>query len=167
MSTDIKLANAAWEALFRAQATLVREFQRRGSWGEVLPREYAVLHALATAAPEGLRITELGEDALLTQAGISRLITRLHERGLVDRRDDPGDARASRIVLTPTGRAAQRKVGTALFRHVGEAMSRALDDDQLAALRDLSHTLLVSAEEAQGVRGGASTANVADTPPES
>ena len=45
-------------------------------WGELSPSEYGVLYALSTA-PDGLRITELSDDALLTQAGISRLVARL------------------------------------------------------------------------------------------
>jgi hypothetical protein len=41
--------------------------------------EYGVLYALA-AAPNGLRITELGQDVLLTQPGTSRLIARENSR---------------------------------------------------------------------------------------
>ncbi|WP_022885436.1 MarR family winged helix-turn-helix transcriptional regulator [Glaciibacter superstes] len=163
MSTDFKLANSAWEALFRAQATLVREFQLLVSWSDVLPREYGVLHALSVA-PNGLRVMELGDDALLTQAGISRLVSRLHERGLVDRQNDPADARVSRIVLTAAGRAVQRRVGAELFRHVGEAMSRALDDDQLETLRDLTQALLNAAERARQSEGGTSDIGAENAP---
>jgi DNA-binding MarR family transcriptional regulator len=151
LSTNVQRANETWEVFFRAQATLTLEFQRRGSWGDVLPREYRVLYALSSA-PVGIRITELGEDALLSDAGISRLVARLHERGLVERREDPTDARAARIVLTPAGVKAQRRVGAALARQVAETMSRALDDDQLRTLRDLSQALLTSAEQAQRTR---------------
>ncbi|HWS51326.1 MAG TPA: MarR family winged helix-turn-helix transcriptional regulator [Microbacterium sp.] len=143
---DIRLANEAWETFFRAQATLAREFQRHGCWEDMLPREYDVLYTLSKA-PDGLRITELGEDALLSDAGISRLITRLHDRGLVARREDPSDARASRIVLTPAGADAQRRAGRVLAKRVAEAMTRALDDDQLRVLRELSAALLASAEQ--------------------
>ena len=40
---------------------------------------------------------------LLTQPGMSRLVARLEARGLVQRVDDPDDARACRIRLTPAG----------------------------------------------------------------
>jgi DNA-binding MarR family transcriptional regulator len=80
METNARLANVAWEAMFRAQATLAREFEREGDWGDLLPREYGVLYALSTA-PAGLRISDLGQDALLTQPGISRLVGRLEKRG--------------------------------------------------------------------------------------
>jgi len=145
MESNARLANVAWEAMFRAQATLAREFEYQGAWGELLPREYGVLYALSTATPDGLRITELIDDVLLTQAGVSRLVARLEKRGLVDRADDPDDARACRIRLTERGRQVQREAGRAHARHVTTAMTRALSRDQLEVLRDLSVALVDAA----------------------
>lgn len=145
MSTTDRLANAAWEALYRAQATITLELTNADVWGDLSPREYSVLYALSTAA-DGLRITELGDDALITQPGMSRLVARLEARGLVDRADDPADARACRIHLTATGTAAQRRVGAALARRVTGAMTRALDEPQLEVLRGLGQALLAAAE---------------------
>jgi DNA-binding MarR family transcriptional regulator len=142
----VRLANEAWEAMFRAQATLALEFEHEGEWGDLLPREYGVLYALASV-PDGLRMTELCDDVLLTQAGISRLVGRLESRGLVERGDDPDDARAYRIRLTDAGRDAQRAAGRAHALQVTEAMTRALDPDQLRTLRDLSRALLAAAPE--------------------
>jgi DNA-binding MarR family transcriptional regulator len=138
---SIRLANQAWEALFRAQATLSLEFERDGDWGDLLPREYGVLYALSAAA-DGLRMSGLCDDVLLTQAGISRLVSRLEKRGLVERRDDPDDARAQRIRLTARGVEEQRRVGRAHARHVATAMTRALDPAQLATVIELSRALL-------------------------
>ena len=141
MDAVTRLANEAWEVLFRAQATLVREFELEGDWGGLPPREYGVLYALS-GAKEGLRITDLISDALLTQAGVSRLVSRLEKRGLVARRDDPADARACRIVLTSEGRELQRRVGRLHAHHVATAMTRALDTAQQETLRDLSRALI-------------------------
>ena len=142
----IKLANEAWEAMFRAQSTLALEFEREGDWGDLLPREYGVLYALA-GAPNGLRMTELCDDVLLTQAGISRLVSRLEKRDLIRRSGDPADARAYRIQLTEDGVQVQRRLGRAHARQVAEAMTRALDDDQLRTLRNLTRALTASAPE--------------------
>jgi DNA-binding MarR family transcriptional regulator len=147
MDGNARLANVAWEALLRAQATLSREFERDGYWGDLLPREYGVMYALSKDS-EGLRITDLGKDALLTQAGISRLISRLEKRGLVERRDDPDDARACRIRLTVKGVEVQRRVGRAHARHVATAMTRALSPIQLETLRDLSRALTAASQPA-------------------
>jgi DNA-binding MarR family transcriptional regulator len=135
-SSNTRIANEAWEALFRAQATLAREFTDAEVWGELGTSEYGVLYALS-GAPDGLRITELLADVLLSQPGMSRLIARLENRGLVERVDDPDDGRACRVRLTESGVRAQRAVGLAHGRHVAELMTRALSREQLVQLRDL------------------------------
>ena len=143
MTGASRLANQAWEAMFRAQATLAREFEYEGDWGGFPPREYGVLYALA-GARDGLRITDLIDDALLTQAGVSRLIARLEKRGLVARRSDPGDARACRIVLTAEGRDVQRYFGRVLAERITTAMTRALSPEQMETLRELGQALIAA-----------------------
>ena len=147
-----RLANEAWEAMFRAQATLAREFEHAGDWGDFPAREYGVLYALA-GEKGGRRITDLIDDALLSQAGVSRLVARLEKRGLVERRDDPDDARACRIRLTAEGREMQWRLGHMHARHVTEAMTRALSTQQLETLRDLGQALIAAAPPvAQAIR---------------
>ena len=136
-----KLANEAWEALFRAQSTIIQELAARDAWEDLVPREYGVLYALSSA-PGGLRITELGEDVLLTQPGMSRLVARLEARGLVQRVPDPEDARACLIRLTAAGLTTQRRIGRAHARHVAEAMTRNLEREELERLLDLSRRLI-------------------------
>ena len=144
MTGKVRLANEAWEALLRAQATIVRELEDADSWGDLQPRDYGVLRALSTA-PDGLRMTELLDDVLLTQPGMSRLVARLEQRGLVQRGADPDDARACRIRLTTAGADIHRRVGTAHARQVTRVMTRALGPEQLLILRDLSRTLSAAA----------------------
>src|SRR2546422_5020893 len=125
MRSNTRIANEAWEALFRAQATISRELTAGEVWADLVPREYGVLYALSSA-PEGLRITELGEDVLLSQPGMSRLVARLEARGLLQRVDDPDDGRASRVLLTEAGVELQRRFGRAHARHVAGVMTRNL-----------------------------------------
>jgi DNA-binding MarR family transcriptional regulator len=143
MVSRTRIANEAWEALLRAQATLVRELTAGDVWGELSPNEYGVLHALSRT-PAGLRITELGADVLLTQPGLSRLIARIEAAGLVERVEDPADGRASRIRLTAAGARAQRQVGARHARRVADAMTRQLTREQLAELGDLCRALVVA-----------------------
>ena len=140
--STMRLANEAWEALFRAQSTIAQQLAARDAWEDLVPREYGVLYALSTADPQGLRITELGEDVLLTQPGMSRLVARLEARGLVQRVDDRDDGRACRIRLTAAGAAAQRRIGRVHARHVTEAMTRHLDRTELEQLLILSGRLV-------------------------
>jgi len=144
MPSRTRIANEAWEALFRAQATIARELTAADVWHELSPREYGVLYALSNA-PHGLRITELRSDVLLTQPGISRLITRLEAAGLVERVDDPDDGRACRIRLTDAGVQSQRDVGRRHGRHVAQTMSRRFSNEQLLQLRELCRSLTAPA----------------------
>src|SRR3954447_23280235 len=100
MASRTKIANEAWEALFRAQATIARELAAGDVWGELSPREYGVLYALSNA-PSGLRITELGNDVLLTHPAMS---------GLVARRETPVSPSAWTTPRTggPAGSASPR-----------------------------------------------------------
>ncbi|MFE7507493.1 MarR family winged helix-turn-helix transcriptional regulator [Promicromonospora sp. NPDC057488] len=141
MAGTTRLANEAWEALFRAQATIAREFEAADIWADLLPNEYGVLYALSTA-PDGLRMKDLIDDVLLTQAGVSRLVARMEQRGLVVRGDDPDDGRACRLRLSADGAAIQRRIGAQHADHVARAMTRALSRTQLETLRDLSTALL-------------------------
>jgi len=138
-----KLANEAWEALFRAQATIARELSARDVWGGLAENEYGVLYALSTA-PSGLRMSELGEDVLLSQAGLSRLVSRLEAQGLIVRQVDPEDGRASVLRLSAEGIRKQKRVGAAHGSHVTERLAGKLDDHQLAALRDFCLRLVSS-----------------------
>lgn len=144
MAARVRAANEAWEALFRAQATVGRALVTAEVFDELKPNEYGVLYALSTA-PQGLRITDLRNDVLLTQPGLSRLIGRLAAAGLVERLDDPLDGRAARIRLTEAGRRAQRHVGRRHARHVAARMIRGLSAEQLGQLRDLCRALAAPA----------------------
>lgn len=147
MSGSARLALEAWESLFRAQVVLSRRFAEDGEWDDCSQREYDVLYTLSKA-PHGLRMTEIHQRMMLTQSGVSRLIARLQEHGLIERRPDPEDARAQRIALTASGRELQREVGRRHARHIIRAMAGALEPGQLRTLRDLC-TDLIAASDAE------------------
>ncbi len=67
--------------------------------------ELRLLRALADAPDARRRPTDLAGDLELTASGVTRAVLPLEKRGIVRRERDPGDARSSRIVLTPAGHA--------------------------------------------------------------
>jgi DNA-binding MarR family transcriptional regulator len=148
MASRTRIANDAWEALFRAQATVARELVAADVWDGLSPTEYGVLYALSTA-PEGLRVTELSDDALLTQAGVSRLVARLETSGMLERVPDPDDGRASRIRLTEAGASAQRRVGLRHGHHVAQIMTSTFSVEQLKQLQAHCQTLIATTESAR------------------
>jgi DNA-binding MarR family transcriptional regulator len=150
VSENARLANESWEALFRAQVVLLRAFSADDMWGEVTQTEYAVLYELSKT-PSGLSMVEINRNILMTQGGVSRLVQRLEQRGLVERCADPSDRRAALISLTPEGVRLQRSVGHAHAQAVTAAMTRALSPEQLRHLRDLGRQIVSVIDPAQPV----------------
>ena len=62
----------------------------------------SVLDTLAVNGPR--RVTELVKTEQISQPGLTQLVTRLERDGLVERRPDPADGRASLVHLTEAGR---------------------------------------------------------------
>jgi MarR family transcriptional regulator for hemolysin len=55
--------------------------------------------------PEGIRQTQLADELGIEGPSLVRLLDRLVEDGLVERREDPADRRAKIVQLTPAGAA--------------------------------------------------------------
>jgi DNA-binding MarR family transcriptional regulator len=134
----------AWESLFRAQVTVLRELNREFPTGELSFNEYDVLFNLSKQEGRRLRIRDLNRHLLLTQPSVSRLVDRLVARGLVRKESDPVDGRGTFVCLTDDGYSLFRKVAVAhaesITRHVGGALTT----EQLHALNELTEALRTS-----------------------
>jgi MarR family transcriptional regulator for hemolysin len=87
---------------------------------------------------EGLKQSELAEILDLQPISLTRLLDRLAENGLIERRPDPNDRRANRLYLTPAARPLLEQLshlGRDLMEHVlagldgkaNESLLRSLD----------------------------------------
>ena len=100
----------AWRALLRAQAGALRAIEDDLARARVVPLGwYDVLLELNAAPERRMRMSELAEHVVLSRTRVSRLVDELVRAGLVERRPDPNDGRASFAALTPTGRSELRK----------------------------------------------------------
>ena len=61
---------------------------------------------------EGLKQSELAEMLDLQPITLTRLLDRLCENGLIERRSDPNDRRAKRLFLTPAARPVIERLNT-------------------------------------------------------
>jgi MarR family transcriptional regulator for hemolysin len=75
---------------------------------------------------EGLKQAELAEMLDLQPISLTRLIDRLADNGLIERRADPNDRRAKRLFLTPAAKPLMDRLDT-----LGDGLMR-------AALQDVS-----------------------------
>ena len=65
----------------------------------------AHIHITRHLPAEGARLTELAQAAGMTKQAMGTLVNQCEAWGMVERADDPLDARAKRVVFTPTGLA--------------------------------------------------------------
>jgi len=99
----------AWRGLIRLREAVMREIDRRlRHEGLISLADYGVLITLVTAPGLRLRMSDLGAQRMLTPSGITRVVVRLEEQGLVRREPDPADGRAAFAALTRSGLEALR-----------------------------------------------------------
>jgi DNA-binding MarR family transcriptional regulator len=85
-------------------------------------------------ADGGLRMNELADRLLLSRSGLTRVIDRMEEAGLVRRERSEKDRRAVYVFLTPQGSEALQAARTVHRRGIQEHFVQHLDQRELAAL---------------------------------
>jgi DNA-binding MarR family transcriptional regulator len=111
---------------------LLAEAFRRQGHGDVRPSYGSVLVPLFE--DDGLRMTELAARAHLAKQTMTTMVRLVEEAGLVRRRPDPEDARATRVHLTARGKRFQPVAARELVR-LEERITARLGQRRTAALR--------------------------------
>jgi DNA-binding MarR family transcriptional regulator len=132
---------AAWESLFRAQVTVMRQLATEFPTDIVSLNEYDVMFNLFIQPRKVLRIRDLGEKVLLTQPSISRLVDRLVARGILEKNDDPTDGRGTLVGLTHHGVQVYRQAAVIHAESISEHMTGHLSPDELDELARLCDKL--------------------------
>jgi DNA-binding MarR family transcriptional regulator len=120
---------AAWRALLTAHAELTERVDAALREAGVIPLKwYDALLCLYEAPGRRLRLAEMAEAALLSRSGLSRLVDRLEDAGLLVREPCEDDARGAYAVLTPAGLEALRRCwrvyGSQIESYVGRRITR-------------------------------------------
>ena len=103
---------------------------------------------------EGLSQVDLADVLELQPISLVRLLDRLVEHGLVERRSDPRDRRANRLFLTVAGRQLADDLDSlrdAIATDVLQGMPAATIETNLKALRDVKERIKTLAEPAGNV----------------
>ncbi|WP_416394630.1 MULTISPECIES: MarR family winged helix-turn-helix transcriptional regulator [unclassified Curtobacterium] len=146
-------AVAAWEALFRAQVTVMRALNADFPGGEISFNEYDVCFNLSTQPGRRCRMRELTSHLLLTQPSVSRLVDRLTARGIVEKQPDPADARGVIVALTPNGFDVYRAVAVQHAQTIVDQVGAGLDEAELRTLTELCTKLRTAAGASTSRRG--------------
>lgn len=135
--------------LARLQGALGRHVEQTYTPAGINPSGWDLLLTLRRSAPDtGLTPTELSDLSAITGASITNRVSRLIEKGLVERRGSETDRRSTRIRLTRQGREL---VDTLLPQHVQHEASvlEALTPEERAELERLARKLLTHVESAE------------------
>ena len=110
----------AWRSFLRSHATITRALDADliAAHGLSLS-DYEVLLLLAQAPERQLRMVRLAEQVLLTRSGITRLVTRLEDQGLVERVCCPSDRRGFNARLTDAGHDRLREAAKTHLAGIG------------------------------------------------
>lgn len=114
------LALKLFVVLSRARSAVGRIVEADISRHHLSPGEFAVLEALYHRGP--LLLGELQRKVLVSSGGVTYLVDRLAEHGLVERQDCPTDRRAHFAVLTDRGRELMDRI----FPEHAEVVERAV-----------------------------------------
>jgi DNA-binding MarR family transcriptional regulator len=142
---------SAWRLLLEAHATVTELLERELVAERGLPlSRYDVLLNLAEA-PEGrLRMQELSASVLLSKSGLSRLVDRMVEAGLVRRERCLDDRRGWFAVLTDQGRGALRRAAPIHLRGIHEHFTRHLEPEEVKALTTALSRVVAAARTSAG-----------------
>lgn len=124
----------AFLALLRTHARLKDQLEldvRRN--GGLSVARYDVLMQLDMAGGR-LRLSDLAQAVVLSPSGLSKLLDRMQESGLVERQPDPDDARSTFAAITRHGRGVVRKTRPRHHIFLQHAFGDVLDDRDLADL---------------------------------
>jgi DNA-binding MarR family transcriptional regulator len=141
-ATDTQLLSreelAAWRGLLRVHAALTRELDSELASAHDLPlSSYEVLLFLH-GAPEGrMRMSELADIMLLSRSGLTRLVDRLEQAGMLERRACSEDARGYYAAITSAGRHAFREARATHLQGVRRRFLSHLSGDELVQLAEL------------------------------
>jgi DNA-binding MarR family transcriptional regulator len=139
----------AWRGFLRlgneVRASSARQLQRETGLSEA---DYEVLVNLSEAPGGVLRAFELGRATKWEKSRLSHHLTRMAQRGLVERRRCPTDSRGSNVAITDAGRAAITEAAPRHVAHVRKVFVDVLTPEQLDALATIAETVIDGLEAA-------------------
>jgi DNA-binding MarR family transcriptional regulator len=105
--------------------------------------EHEVLVRLAEAEGGRLRMLDLTNLVLLSKSGVTRLIDRMQQEGLVERQACETDRRVVYAAITSKGQRVLREATPAFLEGIERYFSHHLSDADVRALRRVLRKLLV------------------------
>jgi MarR family 2-MHQ and catechol resistance regulon transcriptional repressor len=141
-----------WVVLARAYGAVSAQAAEDVARHGLTTTEFAILEVLYHKGP--LLLGEVQRKILVTSGGITYLVDRLVEKGLVKREECPEDRRARYAVLTSAGQTLIRRIFPGHAARIAHAMSGLTVAEQRQATELLRKLGLAAAGERADAEGG-------------
>lgn len=144
MSTSDPIS--AWAGLLRTHAAVLPKVERALAPTGLPLTWYDVLLVVNAAPGRRLRMTELGQQAVVSRERVSRVVTELEHAGLVVREANPDDKRSSFTAITSEGRKRLRASAPVYLKAIQDHFLSRLTEDEVQVIATALGRV-VSAEE--------------------
>jgi DNA-binding MarR family transcriptional regulator len=143
-----------WRAFLLAHARVVRRLDEElRAEHDLTIGEYDALLTIAQAPERRIRMRQLADEVILSKSGVTRLIDRLVDDGLVERSACLADARGAEAVLTERGLARLRAASRTHLRGIDEHFLAVVDREDLSVIERSLSTVAQQAGAATGSTG--------------
>lgn len=142
------LALKLWVVLSRAHNALGEQLQASVAAHDLTLTEFGILEVLFHKGP--LLLGEVQRRILVSSGGVTYLVDRLEKKGLVERRECPGDRRARYAALTEAGEELIGRIFPAHAACIESLMSPLSEEEQRTAVELLRRVGLSASERGRG-----------------
>ena len=142
LATDEKRI-AVWQAFLQTHAVVLRKLESELQAEQQLPLTwYDVLINLNNDPRGGLRLQDLAQAIVLSQSGLTRLLDRMEQAGLVARKPCPHDRRGAYAIITPAGKTVLKQAEPVHLRSIEEHFMQHLEAVDIEALHQALSKIL-------------------------
>ena len=128
---------SAWQTVVRVQARVAARAEDALAEARLPPLVWHDVLRTLQEAECGIRMFEVADAIVMSRSGLTRLIDRLEEAGLVERRICPSDRRGNFLAITDAGRETLARMWT-VYEGVISAEFGGRVEDAAAVARLLS-----------------------------
>ena len=127
---------SAWRAFLEVHSAVIKALEK-----ELIEDQgfsltwYDVLTHLSEATEARMQHQALAESLLLSRSGVTRLVDRMVEAGLVSRESSPADRRVSYVVMTQQGRVALDRASPGHMSGIAQHFVRYLEAGDVSVLQ--------------------------------
>jgi len=142
---DIHLA--AWRNFLTAHSMLIDVIDRELVAAQRVPLHwYDVLIELMEAPDNRLRLHELAQKVVLSRSGLTRLLDKLEDAGLLYRQAAANDRRGAFAVLTETGKEMVRHAWPVYAQGIARYFAAHMNEEEAGVIRDVFSRIMKAAQ---------------------